>query len=136
MKLSSGYEHRRARVEMLPLIDVVFILLVFFIYAMLSMVVNRGVNVILPVASTGVVQQQDLVTISVTKDNQLLVNQRAFEIENLSETVRPILDSAGTNRQVFIECDEGATAGLAIRVLDGLRTMGVSEVSFSTREMP
>ena len=45
MRLSSGYEEKKARVEMLPLIDVVFLLLVFFIYAMLSMVLHRGLRV-------------------------------------------------------------------------------------------
>ena len=45
MRLESGYENRRARIEMLPLIDIVFLLLVFFIYAMLSMVAHRGMKV-------------------------------------------------------------------------------------------
>ena len=43
---------KKARIEMLPLIDIVFLLLVFFIYAMLSMAVHRGIPVSLPVSST------------------------------------------------------------------------------------
>ena len=45
MRLTSGYEERKARIEMLPLIDIVFLLLVFFIYAMLSMTIHRGLEV-------------------------------------------------------------------------------------------
>ena len=134
MKLSSGYEQRRARVEMLPLIDVVFILLVFFIYAMLSMVLNRGIKVNLPVASTGAVEHVEVVTISVTEDNQLFANQTPFAFEDLSQTIAALIDGPQTNKQVFIECDERADAGMAIRILDGLRASGVNEVMFSCKD--
>jgi biopolymer transport protein ExbD len=43
---------RKTRIEMIPLIDIVFLLLVFFIYTMLSMAVHRGLPVILPTSST------------------------------------------------------------------------------------
>jgi biopolymer transport protein ExbD len=46
---------RRPRIEMIPLIDVVFLLLVFFIYSMLSMTIHRGLPVNLPTASTSMV---------------------------------------------------------------------------------
>ena len=52
MKLKTGFEVKKARILMIPLIDIVFLLLVFFIYAMLSMVVHRGFKVDLPQATT------------------------------------------------------------------------------------
>ncbi|MBC2711802.1 MAG: biopolymer transporter ExbD [Desulfosarcina sp.] len=52
MKVDLG-NHRKARIDMLPLIDIVFLLLVFFIYAMLSMAVHHALPVALPVSSTG-----------------------------------------------------------------------------------
>jgi biopolymer transport protein ExbD len=45
-------EHKGARIELIPLIDIIFLLLVFFIYSMLSMVVYRGIPVVLPSADT------------------------------------------------------------------------------------
>jgi biopolymer transport protein ExbD len=48
MRLASGYEERKARIEMVPLIDCMFLLLVFFMYAMVSMTVHRGIRVNLP----------------------------------------------------------------------------------------
>ncbi len=50
MKLNLDTQ-RKVRIEMLPLIDIVFLLLVFFIYAMLSMAVHRGLPVVLPTSS-------------------------------------------------------------------------------------
>ena len=57
MRLTTGYEYKKARIELIPLLDVVFLLLVFFIYAILSMSVHQGVRVTLPVA-TGEAQQK------------------------------------------------------------------------------
>ncbi|MCA1809797.1 MAG: ExbD/TolR family protein, partial [Kiritimatiellia bacterium] len=64
MKLSTGYETRKARVEMLPLIDVVFLLLVFFIYAMLSMVLHRGIKVALPEVGQADVNRRDYLAVT------------------------------------------------------------------------
>ncbi|MBW2339659.1 MAG: biopolymer transporter ExbD, partial [Deltaproteobacteria bacterium] len=57
MKVNLG-PRRRARIEILPLIDIVFLLLVFFIYAMLSMAVHRGVPVILPTSSSARIERE------------------------------------------------------------------------------
>jgi biopolymer transport protein ExbD len=57
---------RPARVEMLPLIDVVFLLLVFFIYAMLSMSLHRGLRLDLPVSSESEAETARVVQLSVT----------------------------------------------------------------------
>ena len=49
---------KKARIEMLPLIDIVFLLLVFFIYAMLSMAVHRGLPVELPLSATAEIDKK------------------------------------------------------------------------------
>ena len=63
---------RKARIEMLPLIDIVFLLLVVFIYAMLSMAVHRGMPVVLPTSSTAGIDKQEFLSITVqARDSQL-----------------------------------------------------------------
>lgn len=136
MHLSCGFENRKARVEMLPLIDVVFLLMVFFIYAMLSMVVHRGIAVNLPAAMTGHVEQIDYVAVSISNDNLLLVNRQPVTLDELAESVLTLLEATGDKAQVFLECDEKAEAGLAIRALDRLRAAGIKDVLFASREMP
>lgn len=136
MRLSSGFEHRKARIEMLPLIDVVFILLVFFIYAMLSMVLHRGIHVRLPLLTTAAAERLPYVAVSVTEDNRLLVNRDPVPLEGLSQAVLSLMRTSETNLQVFIECDEHADAGLAIRVLDQFRASGIENVLFTSREAP
>ncbi len=119
---------------MLPLIDVVFLLLVFFVYAMLSMVLHRGLAVSLPGASTAVTDSRDYIAVTITKDNRLFVNQREVPLETVAHTVRAMLEEFGKATPVFIQGDSSANLGVAIAVLDRLRADGITEVSFSSSE--
>jgi biopolymer transport protein ExbD len=131
--LTCGYENKKARVEMIPLIDVVFLLLVFFIYAMLSMVVHRGLIVELPEASTAQVDRKDYVSITITKDNTVFVGNEEVALSGL---VDEVMANAGgeTDIPVFINGDREADLGIAIRILDLLRGEGIAEVSFECRQ--
>jgi biopolymer transport protein ExbD len=131
--ITSGYENRKARVEMLPLIDVVFLLLIFFIYAMLSMVVHRGLRVDLPSASTAVVDRNEYVGITITKDNSIFVGKTRVELDGLVQTVMGHANKK-TGLPVYINGDRRADIGVAIRVLDLLRSAGIKEVSFECVE--
>ena len=131
--ISSGYENRKARIEMLPLIDVVFLLLVFFIYAMLSMVVHRGLRVELPSASTAEVDRNEYISITIAKDNSIFVRKERVELSGLIEKVIEHADKKA-DIPVFINGDRRADLGVAIRVLDLLKSAGIKEVSFECVE--
>jgi biopolymer transport protein ExbD len=129
MKLSSGYESKKARVEMLPLIDVVFLLLVFFISAMLSMVVHRGLKVDLPSTGTAVPEHDDYIAITLDADNNLFLNREPVSAQELAQRVLQLRgDSA---KPVSIEGDRQADLGQAIELLDDLKQAGIEEVTFS-----
>lgn len=135
MKLTSGYESKKARVEMLPLIDVVFLLLVFFIYAMLSMVVHHGLKIDLPVAGSVSLEKEDYIAITIDAENRLFLNQEPVEAEGLAARVLALRGS-GT-QPVFIDGDRKADLGRAIQLLDSLKKAGIEEVSFScSKESP
>lgn len=129
MRLSSGYEAKKARVEMLPLIDVVFLLLVFFIYAMVSMVVHHGIKVDLPKAGTAAMERDDYISITLNADNQLFLNSEPAKAETIATQVVAL--RGDSSRPVFIEGDHKADLGLAIELLDDLKKVGVEEISFS-----
>ena len=135
MRLSSGYEEKKARVEMLPLIDVVFLLLVFFIYAMLSTVVHRGLKVDLPVAGSSTLEKNDYIAITIDAENRLFLNKEPVEADGLAERVLALRSQE--TMPVFIDGDQKADLGLAIELLDNLKQAGIEEVSFScTKETP
>jgi biopolymer transport protein ExbD len=132
MKLRSGYEGKKARVEMLPLIDVVFLLLVFFIYAMLSMVVQHGLKISLPTAETAVTERNEMLTITVNAENKLFLNGEAMEPEAIAHRV--LSERREKPIPVLIEGDQKADLGVAIGLLDRLKKAGIEEVSFSCQK--
>ena len=131
--IRSGYEQRKARIEMLPLIDVVFLLLVFFIYAMLSMVVHRGLRVELPGAATAEVDRYEYVGITITNDNALFVGEEPVELSSLVDAVRKRMGTP-ENLPVFISGDRRSELGMAVKVLDLLKSSGIREVSIECDE--
>jgi biopolymer transport protein ExbD len=131
MRLSSGYEAKKARVEMLPLIDVVFLLLVFFIYAMVSMVVHRGLKVDLPSAGTATMEHDDYISITIDADNRFFLNGTPAPAEGVANEVLRL--RGNQDKPVFIEGDRLADLGLAIELLDQLKKAGIEEVSFSCK---
>lgn len=134
MSLSSGFETKKARVEMLPLIDVVFLLLVFFIYAMVSMVLHRGLKVDLPKAGTASVEQKDYISITIDENNAVFINREPTEMERLAEQVQALRGDIDSTKPIFIDGDRRADLGLAVQILDKLRKAGIEEVSFSCSE--
>jgi len=72
---------KKARGEMIPLIDSMFLILVFFVYAMLSMVVHKGISVNLPEAATSVVSKEEYIAVSITMDGQKVFNKSDFSLK-------------------------------------------------------
>lgn len=132
MKINLDLRRKGPRIEMIPLIDIVFLLVVFFIYAMLSMVVHRGFKVDLPKAATAEIDRKDYVSITVDKDNRILLNKAKVLIEDLSEKVKTIAE-AGT--KIFINGDKEADLGVVISILDTLRRDEIKEVYFETQPL-
>jgi len=130
MKINLNLRRKGPRIEMIPLIDIVFLLLVFFVYAMLSMVVHRGFKVDLPQATTDEIDKEDYVSITVDKDNRILLNKEVVLVENLSEEVK-IKIKKGV--KIFINGDKEADLGVVINVLDTLRKDEIQEVYFETQ---
>jgi biopolymer transport protein ExbD len=128
MKVATGFEGRRSRIEMIALIDVVFLLLVFFIYAMLSMTVERGLPVQLPRAR-GEKQEAGLV-ITLDSHNRSYLDQRRI----LPEELPGLLAAENGDLPVLIRGDREADLGMALRLLEILRDLGREAVSFQVEE--
>lgn len=119
---------------MLPLIDVVFLLLVFFIYAMVSMVVHHGIKVELPTAGSSSVERNEYISITIDAENRLSINRQPVEADDVAEHVLQLRSEAGRVTPVFIDGDRQADLGRAIELLDKLKNAGIEEVSFSCKK--
>jgi len=130
MKLISGYENRKARFEMLPLLDVMFLILVFFIYSIFSMTVHKGLNVDLPTAN-GSLEIGELSTVTITADKLLYLNKEAMEMDQLAATLIESWNNSQT--PVLIKADKLAPMGIGIELLGRLKMGGVERVAFQVK---
>lgn len=127
MKLSSGYEERKARLEMLPLMDVMFLILVFFVYSIFSMTVHRGIKVDLPTA-VGEARPGEQNIITITSIGTLAFNKKPLSFDEVVATTLKEWSTSG--RAVLISADRTAPVGIGIELLDRLRRGGVEQVAF------
>ena len=128
MKLPSS-QRRAPRIEMLPLIDVMFLLLVFFIYAFTAMIVPRGVHVRLPRAAGWARTGREPVAVTIGRRGELFVDRERVAPEELVAKVKERLASA-PERWVLIQGDASAPLEAALQVLGRLREGGIDRATF------
>ncbi len=119
---------RKARIEMLPLIDIVFLLLVFFIYAMLSMAVHHSLPVRLPESSTAKLDKKQLISITVKADGTVFVDQVPVPVEELTDVLR--VKAMRTNCPgVLLFGDRKLPYQRLFNIMDKIRQAGLTRIS-------
>ena len=130
MKVNLGAQ-RRARIEILPLIDIVFLLLVFFIYAMLSMAVHRGVPVNLPASSSAEIERKLTLSVTIKQSGEIVLERDRVLLRDLASLLHAkarISEDLG----VLLFADSDVSCQLLVKVLDQIRSAGVTRVSLQT----
>lgn len=122
---------KKPRIEMVPLIDCFFLILVFFIYGVLSMVVHKGISVDLPVAATSVIDKEDYLSVSITKEGKIFFNKREVSLRELPIFLKQEKEK-NPEREIFINADKKVYHGQVIKILDLIRASGIKKVSFET----
>jgi biopolymer transport protein ExbD len=116
---------------MLPLIDVVFLLLVVFIYAMLSMAVHRGMPVRLPTSRTAALDKKDHIAITVKREGRVYVGHQEVPLDELTSVLRNEQGGdAGTLVMIF--GDRDLAYQRLVAVLDQCRRAGIRRISLQT----
>jgi biopolymer transport protein ExbD len=124
---------KKARIEMLPLIDIVFLLLVFFIYAMLSMAVHRGLPVVLPVSSTAEIDTELTLTLTVNDDGSAYLDKESIAIEDLKTVllgrIGTMKDGETADAKVLLFADRTLSYQDLYKVLDQIKMAGIANIS-------
>lgn len=124
-----------ARIEIVPLIDIMFFLLAAFMLVSLSMVNMKSVKVNLPTATRATPEtKNDFVTLSVDKSGSVYMDKALI---GPNELVQSLAAWKRTNDavRVFISGDKDARHGDVIHVLDLVRSTGIDKVAFEIREV-
>lgn len=123
---------KNARIELIPLIDIIFLLLVFFIYSMLSMAVYRGIPVTLPSAETVEATKEEALFITVDKKGNVFVDKQLIPVDQLLGRLKTE-HAAFPQKTAIISGDGDSPYRVFIDVLDKVRLAGFKKVSMEAR---
>jgi len=127
MKVNFQFQNK-VRIEMLPLIDIVFLLLVFFIYSMLSMAVHRGLPVALPQSSTALIDKSSEISVTVKSTGEVYVNRSPVNLSSLSKALTDEIEN-GFEPEVLLFADRILTYQRLFEVLDRIKLAGIHRIS-------
>ncbi len=129
MKLRPRRQRRRGRIEIIPMIDVMFFLLATFMLASLSLQNLHSLAVNLPRGQAALMAATRSVTLTVTRDGEIRLDQTAVTLDTLAAALRPRLDPAG--RHVVVAVDSAAPSGIVVQAMLQAREAGAEHFLFA-----
>jgi len=133
MRLRNYREHKKPQLMIIPMIDIIFFLLVFFMISMLSMVEQKGLAVNLPQASASQEQMSKNIVLTVTKDDQLYFNKEPMPVELLGKRLEAE-QRDNSQLAVVVNADKNAKHGWVVKVLDTVKNAGITRLAIATED--
>ncbi len=131
MKIGSPLPHKKARIEIIPLIDIMFFLLASFMMVSLTMIKMQSIKMDLPTATQAKRDfKPEIINVAVDKSGDIFVEKKPYTSAELF-TYLTNKFNVNTNIPVYISGDKNATHGAVISVLDLVRRAGIQKVSFA-----
>ncbi len=132
---------RSPRIEIIPMVDVMFLLLVFYVLSSLAMSQNKGIQVALPAASTGQASAvPQMVVVTVDSQGQVFLMQDKLEVAELAAKVQQLAATRAGGMEalqkdgIVLNADQTSQMKQTVAVMDQLRQVGVYNFSISTQD--
>ncbi|SES63516.1 outer membrane transport energization protein ExbD [Nitrosospira multiformis] len=122
MKRRKPREYRRGRIEIIPMIDVMFFLLATFMLSSLSMQNLDSLQVNLPQGEAEKLTAKTPVTLTLTSDSKIFVNRTPVTLETLGDTLKPLLRDS--EQKVVVSADSDAPQGIVVQAMLRARSAG------------
>lgn len=133
MNLSSPIPHKKARIEIIPLIDIMFFLLASFMMVSLSQVHMKGIKVNLPIGTSGETQsKREYISVSVDMNGNFFFDKEEVSREEMQLRLAKVHQSA-PDAKVFVRGDRDTVHGNIVQLLDMLRSAGFYKISFEIK---
>ena len=133
MRRKKAREEEEAEINITPMLDVVFIMLIFFIVTA-SFVKESGIDVNRPDAATATVKERGNILVAITDTNQIWIDRRQVDPRSVRANIER-LHAENPQGAVVIQADENSKNGLLVQVMDASRQAGVFNVSIAANEV-
>jgi biopolymer transport protein ExbD len=129
-RLKRRTQIEKGQLDLAPMIDVVFNLLIFFMLTS-NFVFQPGIKVSLPKAITSEVLSGENIVISVTGQDLLFLNEKPITINDL---VAQLKVAASDNKSLLLKADTGASLGRVVEIWDLCRELGIGQINIATNQ--
>lgn len=127
------FKPRKGRIEIIPMIDVMFFMLVFFIVITVQMLPDQGLDLQLPQTNQTKSLPRPQVLINIAENGSVTVKGQRFSMDELAQ----LLDSTGPSQtQVTIAASRGVPFQRFVTVMDAVRHAGVSNIGIAAQPVP
>lgn len=128
-KLFSNMEEEETRIDITPMLDVVFILLIFFIVTA-TFIKEAGIEVSRPDAATAEVQEKANILIAITANDDIWINRRKVDIRQVRPNIER-LHAENPQGTVVIQADNDSRNEVLVQVMDASRSAGVYQIALA-----
>ncbi len=125
-------EDEAEEINMTPMLDVVFIMLIFFIVTA-SFVKEAGIDVNRPEAATAVKKERANILVAISDEGEIWINKRQVDVRAVQANIER-LKAENPQGSVVIQADKKSTTDTLIKVMDAARAAGVFDVSIAAQE--
>jgi biopolymer transport protein ExbD len=129
-RLKRRTEIKKGQLDIAPLIDVVFLLLIFFMLTS-NFIFQPGIKVSLPKAVTSEVISSENMIVSVTGQDLLFLNDRPITV---GELVTRLKEAASENKSLLLKADTRASLGRVVEIWDLCRELGIPQINIATNQ--
>ena len=130
--ITSAVKDEESEINLTPMLDVVFIMLIFFIVTT-SFVKESGIEVNRPNASTAVADERGNILIAITENNEIYIDKRLIDLRAVRANVER-LKAENPEGSVIIQADKNSKTGLLVETMDQVRLAGVENVSIAAEK--
>ena len=124
-----SYKQEEAQVDLTPMLDIVFIMLIFFIVTS-SFVKESGIDVERPKASNIVVQKEAGIFVAITSSNDIYIDKQMVDEAQVQARLESLLNES-PSRSLVIQADERAFNGVVVKVMDAAKSAGVEHIALA-----
>jgi biopolymer transport protein ExbD len=126
-------DEEEAVIDMTPMLDVVFIMLIFFIVTA-SFVKESGIDVNRPEAATAVKKDRANILVAISDKGEIWINKRRIDVRAVQANIER-LHAENPQGTVVIQADKKSTTQTLIKVMDASRSAGITDVSIAAQEL-
>lgn len=131
MKIHSDAPSEEVQIQIIPLIDVIFCILTFFILAALQLTRQQGIDIDLPRASTGVTQTRDMLVVTISSTGQTFVDKQLVDRSQLAQLLQDY-HQKNPDGLLVLNASKVAFYNDVVQVLDVMRSVGGDRVALAT----